>query len=153
MRRSRPTALRAGFTLVEVLVVTILIGIALGFAAPNIGRALAQQRLQRAASVIAADMRLAPSLAARQKAAVRIAFDPMGRRYTLVDRATGTVLITRHLSGSESEYQVASMVVTANQVDVFANGIASGPVNVMIRAAGQQRTISMTRAGQVRVSQ
>jgi prepilin-type N-terminal cleavage/methylation domain-containing protein len=148
-----PFEMRRGFTLVEVLVVTIIVGITLGFAAPTLGRALAEQRMQRAAAVIATDLRQAPSLAARQKAPIRMVIDEANRSYTLVDRSSGTTIVTRRLAGSGAEFQVATLVATPAQIDFFPNGIASGNATIIVRAAGQRRVISLTRAGHVRVSQ
>lgn len=150
---SSPVTLRRGFTLIEVLVVTILVGITLGFAAPSVGRALAEQRLQRAATVIAADMRLAPSLAARQKAPVRMVIDQTNRSYTIIDRSSGTTIVTRRLGGESAEYNVATVNASPTQIDFFPNGLASAQADIIIRAGGHRRMITVTRAGHVRIAQ
>jgi type II secretion system protein H len=143
---------RKGFTLIEMLVVAILMAIALGFAAAPIGRTLARLRVERAATVVASDLRLAPSLAARQKAAVRMSVNTTDRTYTLTDRASGAVLVTRHLAVG-SEGQINTLLATPSQVDFYPNGIASDSMRLTLRAAGHQRIVRMTRAGQVRIVQ
>jgi type II secretion system protein H len=152
MRHPLPTSLRPGFTLIEMLVVSILIGITLGFAAPSVGRSLARMKLERAATAIAADMRLGPSLAARQKSPVRMNIDASGRQYTITDRTSGDVLVSRNLAAG-SEFDVALLLSVPDQVDFYPNGIASDSMRITIRSAGQTRIVRMTRAGQVRIIQ
>lgn len=135
-----------------MLVVTILVGIALGFAAPTVGRSLARMKLDRAATVVAADLRLGPSLAARQKAPIRMTVDASGRSYTIADRTSGTVLLARHMAPG-TEYDVSLMLTAPSQVDFYPNGIASDTMRITIRSAGQTRIVRMTRAGQVRILQ
>jgi type II secretion system protein H len=148
-----PTCFRArsGFSLIELLVVLFVMAAALGVATPSVRRSLVQMRLDRAANVVAADMRLAPSLAARQRRPVNLQVDTVGRRYTLVDRNSGTVLHSRLLGAGE--FAIASLATTATEVTFYPNGLASGAVTMSVRAGGRSRSISVTRAGQVRVSQ
>jgi len=141
---------RPGFTLIELLIVMFIGAAALAVAMPAMGRTLAQMRLERAATVVAADMRLAPSLAARQRRPVLMQIDTAGKRYDLLDRNSGTVLHSRLFGG---ELAIGSLATTADDVTFYPNGLASGALTVSVRSAGRSRVISMTRAGQVRVTQ
>jgi prepilin-type N-terminal cleavage/methylation domain-containing protein len=138
-----------GFTLVEGLIVVILIGIAIGIALPTVGSTLASMKVQRAATVVASDLRLGPSIAARQRLPVTLDLNTAARRYTLTDRTSGTVMVTRDLS--LGEYSISSMASSSTAITFFPGGLASDDLRVVILTGGHQRVITMNRAGQVRI--
>lgn len=143
---------RDGFTITEVLIVLILVGIIGGFAFTRVGSMLAQTRVQRAASVVAADLKLAHSMAGRQRQPIRISIDPGARAFRLRDYTTpATVYAERHFHAG-GEYPVETFQTTETTVLVYPNGLADKPVTITVGAAGKSRQVSMSRAGQVRVS-
>jgi prepilin-type N-terminal cleavage/methylation domain-containing protein len=143
--------IRHGFTVIELLAVLIMGTILLAAAAPAVSRSLTQTRVQRAAAVIAADLQLAHTLAARQRAPVRITVQST-ERIVRVHRGSSpdTVFSERRLDET-SEYSLGTMVASAATVTVFPNGMASGPLTLTLHAGGSSRIVSMTRVGQVRV--
>jgi prepilin-type N-terminal cleavage/methylation domain-containing protein len=143
---------RAGFTLIETLVVVMLAGIILGMATPAVGRMLVQVRIERAATVVASDMRMAASIAALQRRPVRIEVSAEDRAYEVRDHLNGTVYVRRSFAGADPELQLSSLATTATQIVVFPNGLSSGDVSLTVRLAGDQRQIVRTRAGHVRVT-
>ncbi|HEX6135799.1 MAG TPA: prepilin-type N-terminal cleavage/methylation domain-containing protein [Longimicrobiales bacterium] len=144
---------RDGFTITELLIVLILMGIVGGFAVMRIGGTLAETRAQRAASVIAADLKLAHSLAGRQRMPVRLSIDTVNRVIRIRDYTTpGTVYAERHFGGA-GEYPVDRLTVSDTSLLVYPNGLAADDLSVWVRAASQRRLIRMTRAGLVRVSE
>jgi prepilin-type N-terminal cleavage/methylation domain-containing protein len=145
---------RDGFTLLELLVVLILMGITGGFVAVQIGNGLAQTRAQRAAGVIATDLKLAHSLSARSRKPVRISVDTAGKVFRVVDQAAWTTVYSERHFGPAGEIPVQYMLASPDTfVVVFPNGLATGEINITIRAGTNRRLIRMYRAGQVRVSQ
>ena len=144
---------RDGFTLTELLMVLILMGIAGGFAAIQIGKGLAQTRAQRASSMIGTDLKLAHSLAARSRNPMRISIDTAGRVFRVVDHAApATVYGERHF-GPAGDVPVQFMMATDTQIVVYPNGFASKGVSITIRAGDNRRTVSMTRPGQIRITE
>lgn len=143
---------RDGFTLLELLIVLIIVGIAAGVAIPQVGRMLAQTRVQRAASVVAADLKLAHSLAGRQRQPVRIVVDAAAQVLRVRNDATTAVYSERYFH-SGGEYPVDSFATTDASVVVYPNGLSDGQLIITLGAAGRSRQILMTRAGQVRVSE
>jgi prepilin-type N-terminal cleavage/methylation domain-containing protein len=143
--------IRHGFTVIELLAVLIMGTILLAAAAPAVSRSLTQTRVQRAAAVIAADLQLAHTLAARQRAPVRITVQST-ERIVRVHRGSSpdTVFSERRLDET-SEYSLGTMVASATAITVFPNGMASGPLTLTLQAGGSSRIVSMTRVGQVRV--
>lgn len=144
---------RAGFTITEVLIVLILVGIIGGFAFARVGTMLAQTNVQRAASVVAADLKLAHSMAGRQRAPVRISIDPSARIFRIVDAATPTNVYSERHFHAEGEYPLDTFLTTETALLVYPNGLADNPVKITLRAGGWTRIVNMTRAGQVRVSE
>ena len=143
---------RDGFTITEVLIVLILVGIIGGFAFTRVGSMLAQTRVQRAASVVAADLQLAQSMAGRQRQPIRISIDPASRAFRLLDYATPTTVYRERHFHAAGEYPVETFATTETSVLVYPNGLTEKPVTITIGAAGRSREVSMSRAGQVRVS-
>ena len=143
---------RNGFTLLELLIVLIIVGIAAGVALPQVGRMLAQTRVQRAAGVVAADLKLAHSLAGRQRQPVEIVLDAANQVMRVRDDATSTVYSERYFH-SAGEYPVDSFTTTDASVVVYPNGLSDGNVTITVGAGGRSRQILMTRGGMVRVSE
>ena len=143
---------RDGFTLTEVLIVLILVGIIGGVAFAQVGSMLAQTRVQRAASVVAADLRLAHSMAGRQRMPIEISIDPAGRAFRLRDYTTPTTIYSERHYSSDGEYPIESFQTTETSMLVYPNGLADGDVTITLQAGGSTRVVTMSRVGQVRVS-
>ena len=141
---------RNGFTLLEMIVVLVVIAMMAALVAPNVNRAIGHSRVHNSANVIAGDLQLAFSLASRQRTPVRISVDPSGTSYSITTRA-GTVIRERTL-GDGDDLHVSTMSSSVTTLDVFPNGLASGPISITVGINGYEQTISMTRAGQVRVT-
>ncbi|HSK19354.1 MAG TPA: prepilin-type N-terminal cleavage/methylation domain-containing protein [Longimicrobiales bacterium] len=143
---------RDGFTITEVLIVLILVGIIGGFAFARVGSMLAQTRVQRAASVVAADLKLAHSMAGRQRVPIRVSIDPTARVFRLRDYTTPTTIYSERHFHNDGEYPVESFLTSKTSLLVYPNGLADGSVEIELRAGGKTRVVRMSRAGQVRVS-
>jgi len=148
IRRYAPS----GFTLIEALIVMVVLGIMLALALPPTTAALQHSRVNRAARVVATDLRLAFSMAARQRRPIRVTFDETNRSYTFSDAADGTVLRTR-LLGDLSAYRISTMTVDESEIVVVTTGLASAALTLTLTASGYSRQVSMMRASIVRVVQ
>jgi prepilin-type N-terminal cleavage/methylation domain-containing protein len=144
--------IRTGFTLIETMAVLTIAGTAMGMAFPEVVRAVSHARVNQAASVAAGDFELAASLADRQRRPVRITFDAVARAVTFTDRNSGTVL-ARRLYGATTDFKLEQLTAAPAQVDLFPNGSASQATVVTLGLAGYARYITISRAGQVRVTQ
>ncbi len=136
-------AFRRGFTLIEIVVVIVVIGLILRFALPGFSRSLRVGRVNRAAQVLSGDLDRAFSTAARQRKPVRIAWDGSAMQYTLTDRSSGTVLLARPLGTAGS----TTVSFSASPLDVFPGGFASAALTVTVTEQDYTRHIQMTRAG------
>jgi prepilin-type N-terminal cleavage/methylation domain-containing protein len=79
-------AVRRGFTLVEILAVVVIIGIASAIIVPQMGTR-DDMRVAAAARVVIADLIYAQNLAISNGAVVYVKFDTANQRYTLLSTA------------------------------------------------------------------
>ena len=135
--------LRRGFTLIEAVIVIVVIGLILRAGLPAFSRTLRVSRVNQAAQVLSGDLDRAFATAARQRKPIRVAWDGGAGQYTLTDRSSGTVLLTRPVG------TVGRTVVnfSASPLDVFPSGFASSALTVTVTEGDYTRRVRMTRAG------
>ena len=138
-----------GFSVIEMIIAIVMVAILVGAGAPSIARQITHSRVNRAATVLAGDLELAQSLAARQRQPVRVTVDPSSLDLTITDRAT-TLEIIKRPYGTASEYRLASLTSTAT-VDMLPHGVASSAVTYTLGIGSYTRRVTMSRAGHVRV--
>lgn len=85
MKATRPPVPHrtAGFTLVEVVFVLVLLGILVMLSAPSLAGWVQRSRVDGAASQVAADLAYARMLAVRSGAGAAVSFDADGQTYTI----------------------------------------------------------------------
>lgn len=146
-RSSRP-----GFSIPEMLLVIIIVGLLVAIALPKMGSIMRHERVNRAAQVIVADLQNGFAMAGRQRAPVRLTFTPTTKTYVFSDRATGTVMQTR-IMDNRSEYALTTLSASPTQIDVLPNGIGSASLIVTIAQGDYIRTVTASSAGFVRLVQ
>lgn len=142
---------RDGFSMVELVLVVVIVGIMATFAGPSISRIVRHNRTNRAATVITADLQNAFAVAARQRQPVRIVADASTKSYEFTDRATGEVLRIRSFYGDTSEYRLSTLIFTPATVDVFPSGVSSSPLVVDLANGDYARQITASTAGFIRM--
>jgi prepilin-type N-terminal cleavage/methylation domain-containing protein len=140
-----------GFSIFELLIVVVILGVLATMTGPAMSRIVRHQRVNRAATVIASDMQNAFAVAARQREPVRIQADAATRSYQFVDRKTGTVLRIRTFYGDTSEYRLTSLVFSPTTLDVFPNGVSSAADTIDLANGDYAKRITVSTAGFVRV--
>src|SRR5690348_11563393 len=121
---------RQGFTVLELIAVVVILGIMAAFAGPAMSRIVRHQRVNRAATVIASELKNAFAVPARQRQRVPIQADAATRSYQFIDRKTQTVLRVRTFYGDTSEYHLSKLQFTPATIDVFPSGISSAAVTI-----------------------
>jgi type II secretory pathway pseudopilin PulG len=141
---------RSGFTIMEAVMVLLIVATIIGALTPSVIRQITHARVNRAATVIAADFYLAQTTAARMRRPVSVFVDTLERKYTFTDAATATQLLQRRFA-NQTEFKVGGM--TANPVSflVFPSGMLNTPVTIQVGDAAYTRTVTASRAGQVRL--
>ncbi len=137
-------------TMVELAVVIVVVGILAAVVMPRFRNILSRSRVDEAASMIARDLEMGMSLATRQRRPVRLNCAAAG--YDIVDRATPSTRYMARNVGTDADFHLTSATCSAATIDFFPNGIASGALSIAIASGPDTRTVSMSRAGQVRVT-
>ena len=144
---------RVGFSIIELIAVVSILGVLATMAGPAMSRIVRHQRVNRSATVIAADLQNAFAVAARQREPVRIQADQASRSYQFIDRQTGAVLRIRTFYGDTSEYRLTGLRFTPATLDVFPSGLASAPLTVDLSNGDYSKRITASTAGFIRISQ
>jgi Tfp pilus assembly protein FimT len=121
----RPRRTRAGFTILELMVV-LVIGMTLtGFALVSFNRSGTTTRARRAAQVFSRDLALARSMAVRGREKVTVKFYETSKYYE-VTTASGRTLVKRTFSVT-GDFQLSSVnLATTGDSIVFSNrGVAT----------------------------
>lgn len=123
--RNGPRAHARGFTLVELMVVVVVLGLVAVLAAPSFTRTLANRHVKGAAEEAYADLQYARSEAVQRNAEVILAFNAAGWRITAAPG--GTLLKDVALSGGATLAAGSGTSITFNPVRATAtvNGDAA----------------------------
>jgi prepilin-type N-terminal cleavage/methylation domain-containing protein len=148
---SRRSHLRAGFTLLELMVVVVIMGVVGTMSAGRIHALIIHQRITRAASSVQNDLEAAFATSSRNRRPVRIAWDAASRQLNVTDRAgTNTY---RHTNLGREPYGLTSGAVTVSSasVEVFPTGLANDSLVVTISLENITKRVHMSRAGMVQI--
>ena len=141
---------RHGFSMMEMLVVIVILGVLSAMVGPAMSRVVRHNRVNRSATLIAADLQNAFAVAARQREPVRIQADANTRSYQFVDRKTGAVLRIRTFYGDTSEYRLTRLTFTPTTIDVFPSGVSSAALVVDLANGDYARQVTASTAGFIR---
>jgi type II secretory pathway pseudopilin PulG len=144
---------RSGFTLLEMVVLLVFVGILAAMAGSKITTIKYQQQVVRAASTVQTAMEQAYAVASRNRAPIRISWSSTSGKLTVTKR-DGSITYTT-LDFTTMGLKASEITVNNNTVDVFPNGWASDTLSVTINAsragATFKRRIRMSKAGMVKV--
>jgi prepilin-type N-terminal cleavage/methylation domain-containing protein len=130
---------RNGFTLIEVMVILVIMGILLVVTIPPFRGYLESNRLVGTSNVLIADIHYVRSLATAQRRTHEIEFDP--HEYRIVVPVSGKVIRTRQLSNW------VSCAATGNP-NFYAWGLTD-PVTITLTAGSKQKTLLLMPNGSV----
>lgn len=143
---------RRGFTTIELMLALVVFGILTAMAMAKVGGTIARSKVDRAASVVAADLENAFSTGGRLRQPLVLRCDCANRTYRLNDALNGAALRSQRNLGTESQYTVTTMSFTPDSVTILPPGRLSSPLQVDITVNGVRRRISMSSAGFVRIT-
>jgi prepilin-type N-terminal cleavage/methylation domain-containing protein len=143
---------RRGFTTIELMLTLVVVGILATMAMAKVGATISRSKVDRAATIVAADLESAFSTGGRLRQPLVLQCDCTNRTYRLNDALNGGALRMQRDLGPESPYTVTTMTFTPDSVTILPPGRLSSRIRVNITVAGQQRQISMSSAGFVRIT-
>ena len=146
-----PGAFRSGFTLLELMMVIVVLGIVSAVSAGRIHDLIIQQRVARASTAVQNSLEAAFALASRNRQPVRISWSASSMQLGITDRA-GTVFYRRVGLGPDA-YGLRSgdVAVSRSLLEVYPNGLANDTLAIVLSGSGVVKTVRMTRAGLVRI--
>lgn len=137
---------RGAFTLIELLIVVVLVGLLLAVALPNVGRSVSRDRVNRTALVVQSMLGEAGQLAARRNEPMTVTL--VSGTLRINTRAGGTAVKQRQFGGSDMRATL-SLNPSAG-VTVFPNGRSSAALTVTLTGGGQTVTVSRSTTGVIR---
>jgi type II secretory pathway pseudopilin PulG len=135
--------------MIEAVMVMLIVVVVIATLTPGVSRQLMHSRVTRAASVCAADFYLAQSLAARNRAPVRVIFDVAAKTASL--RLPNDSLLLVRNYGLEGDFKLPSLSASPATVQVLPNGMTNGTITVTLGDGTFTRQVRMSRAGQIRI--
>jgi prepilin-type N-terminal cleavage/methylation domain-containing protein len=153
--QSLPRRRRGGFSIIELLIVVILVGIVMSVAGLRVSAMMTQQRVVRAASTIQTDMEMAFAIAGRNREPMKMVFSSSSG--AILFRVTDRTGATEYKRTDLKQLGLANGDVTASsaEITVFPNGFASDTLSILVsvtrNGVTNKRIVRMSRAGMVKV--
>lgn len=151
-RRIFAARVRAGFTVLELVVVMFVAVLVTGMSMGKLHDISNQQKVIRAASVLRTSTEAAFALATRNRKPIRMTWDASTMQFQVTDRAGTTVFRRIVLNSPAYNLPSGSVTVSASPVEVFPDGLASDTLTIVVNANSVVDTIRVSRAGMVRVT-
>ncbi len=140
-----------GFSLLEMLVVLVVMGLLTGMGYWLMVPALERAKVRRVVAVLAGDLQYAQMIAARQRRPVVVIVDPSLKMYLIRDR-TGTTVYRERYVGEDTEHGVWELsVMPSSSVEIFPNGVTTETATFTAKIKEYERQVKINRAGQVRI--
>jgi prepilin-type N-terminal cleavage/methylation domain-containing protein len=143
------------FTLVEIVIVLLIVGILAAVAAPKYSAALSSFRLQAVADRIAGDIRYAKRMAQQNSATQTIAFDAAANSYTLAGMADANHQArTYQFSLADLEYDCDLVSADFGGSATLTFSVYGQPTStgtVVVSCGGATSTLAIDSLGQVSI--
>jgi prepilin-type N-terminal cleavage/methylation domain-containing protein len=147
---------RPGFSLMEMLIVVILVGIIMSVAGVRVSGMMTQQRVIRAAGTIQTQMETAFAMAGRNREPMKIVFATGASAITIkTTNRDGTVTFGTPTDLKRLGLSNGNVTASSNEITVFPNGFASDTLSIQVlvvrNGVTYKRIVRMSRAGLVKV--
>lgn len=119
---------------------------------PRTSVIISHSRVNRAANVVAGEFLLAQSLAGRQRAPVLVTVDAAALTLTIKEAAPPHTVLRTDYFDLSSSYKLTGFSASPATVQVLPNGMASASMVVTVGGSDYYHQVTMTMAGQVRIT-
>jgi prepilin-type N-terminal cleavage/methylation domain-containing protein len=131
---------RAGFSLIEIAIVVLIIGLVLGIAVPSFRGFTERARVDGTLEELVMDIQYARSLAVSKNRSYQIQF--AGNSYQIIDMVSGAVLRDKAMPDRVG--------LAASGNPQFRSFGRTDPVNITVTGTHSFRTISVMSTGNIR---
>jgi prepilin-type N-terminal cleavage/methylation domain-containing protein len=142
---------RAGFSIMELLIVMLIMGIMAQLSMGRVHDLMNQQRVVHAATAIQNDLEAAFQIAARNRMPVQIKWDASTQQFIIGDRSGSMFYRKTNLGLQAYGFQNGAVTVSQTPLQVFPNGLAADELLITINSNNVIKKIKMSRAGLVQI--
>lgn len=141
-----------GFTVIELLIVVVLLGIVLGIGAEGFRSFARGKSVHRAAEAVAAEVELARLYALQRREPVEMVFDEPGRSYAIRVASSGDTLRTRSFRGGDLPLTVLD-VGSGDRLEFSPRGLLAGgsTVSIAVENLSEAQRVDVSLMGMTRV--
>jgi|SRR5215213_9497608 len=141
---------RGGFSMAEVLIVLVIIGIAIAMAVPRMQGVLHESSLQSALNQVASDITLARLRAVRAGTRAALVVNSAGTGYTVVVDPSGATPTTFKTVSFATDYKGLTLSPVNNSVTFDSRGmLVQGSGTIMATRQGRTDSLTVTGVGRV----
>lgn len=138
---------RRGFSLIEILMVVVLVGILLSVSIPAVGRQVTRDRVSRSAMVVQGLLEEANLEASRRRSPVNVTLTSGVLRVT--DRETNELLRERAF-GPDRDLRATLAMTPSTGITIFPNGRGTAALQIDLSGGGASASVTRTTTGIVR---
>jgi prepilin-type N-terminal cleavage/methylation domain-containing protein len=142
---------RAGFTILEMMVVIVIVGITGTITAGRMHALIIQNRIQRASSAVRNDLEAAFAIAARNRRPIHIEWDASKMQLDVMNRADTTGFRRTTLGMDGYGLRPSDVSFSASPIEVYPNGMASTALTITFSRGGNVKVVNMSRTGLVQI--
>jgi prepilin-type N-terminal cleavage/methylation domain-containing protein len=150
-RTNRRFVPRSGFTLLELMVVVMIMGVVGTMSAGRFHALIVHQRITRAASAVQNDLEAAFATAGRNRRPVRIQWDAASRQLNVTDRLGTRTYRHTGLGGDPYGLKYGVVSVSRSPVEIYPTGMANDTLLITISLENTTKSVRMSRAGIVQI--
>lgn len=140
----------SGYTVVELMMVLVLLGLLAVIAYTRVGPALLRAQVRGASNVLATDVQYAQLLAARFGEPMRITVDAGTRQYQIGDRDGDTVFRIRRF-GAGGDFHLSEFSAVPTILELFPNAIVAPAATFTLGNDGFRKRVTVSQAGRIRI--
>ena len=140
-----------GFTVLELIVVMAIVGIAAAISVPLIARVNTQNKVQRAANALQSEVQQSFAIAGRNRRPVKFLWDGASLQVRVTDRLETTIYRKTGLGAGSFGFLASEVTIYPTVLTVFPNGLASDTLYMKVSKSGFSKTVRVSKSGMTRI--